>query len=103
MSGRLVSLWLYKEVKKEVVVPRGKFRCVSRVFQNFKVKIYQYVVRNGRLVRSSIVLKKQDSFRKPKTYQHPYVYIPSTLFLKEEQLCVAGSIRYVSLPRYELA
>jgi hypothetical protein len=28
---------------------------------------------NGRLVRSSLVLKKQDSFRKPKTYQSTYV------------------------------
>jgi hypothetical protein len=33
----------------------------------------QFPVRNGRLLRSSIVLKKQDSFRKRKTYQHPYV------------------------------
>jgi hypothetical protein len=47
---------------------------VGRVFQNIKVKICQILVRNGRLVRSGIVLKKQDSFRKPKTYQHSYVY-----------------------------
>jgi hypothetical protein len=47
---------------------------VGRVFQNFKVKISQFLARNGRLVRSGIVLKKQDTFRKPKTYQHSYVY-----------------------------
>jgi hypothetical protein len=43
------------------------------VFQNFKAKICSFLVRNDRLVRSSIVLKKQDSFRKPKTYQYPHV------------------------------
>jgi hypothetical protein len=43
------------------------------VFQNFKVKILKFLGNNGRLVRSSIVLKKPDSFRKPKTNQHPYV------------------------------
>jgi hypothetical protein len=73
LYGGLISLWLYKEVRKEVVVRRGQIRLAGRVFQNFKVKICQFLVRNGRLVRNSIVLKKQDSFRKPKTYQHPYV------------------------------
>jgi hypothetical protein len=33
------------------------------VFQNFKVKICQFLVHNGRLVRSNIFLKKQDSIR----------------------------------------
>jgi hypothetical protein len=61
----VISLWLYKEVRKEVVVQKSQIRCVSRVFQNFKVKTYQFLARNDRLVRSSTVLKKQDSFRKP--------------------------------------
>jgi hypothetical protein len=73
MRGGLISLWLYEEVRKEVVVRRGQIRWEGWVFQNFKVKICQFLVRNGRLVSSSIVLKKQDCFRKTKTYQHPYV------------------------------
>jgi hypothetical protein len=32
----LISLWLYKEVRKEVVVRRGQIRWVGRVFQTFK-------------------------------------------------------------------
>jgi hypothetical protein len=76
-GGVLLSLWLYKEVRKEVVAQRGQIRWIGRVIQNLKEKICQFLVHNCRLVRSNIVLKKQDSFRKPKTYQHPYVYLPS--------------------------
>jgi hypothetical protein len=40
----------------------SQIKRIGRVFQNFKVKICQFLVRNGRLVRSSSVLKKQDAF-----------------------------------------
>jgi hypothetical protein len=51
-------------VRKEVVVWRGQIRWVGQVFRNFQVKICQFLVRNGFFVRSSNVLKKQDSFCK---------------------------------------
>jgi hypothetical protein len=63
----LISLWLV------VVIRRGQIRWVGRVFQNFKVKICQFLMRNGRLVRSSIVWNKQRFLSKAKIYEHRYV------------------------------
>jgi hypothetical protein len=61
--SKISSLEVFLEVRKGVVVWRGQIRWVGRVFQNLKVKIRQILLRNVLLVRSSIVLKKQDSFR----------------------------------------
>jgi hypothetical protein len=49
----LTTQWLYKKVKTEVAVRRGQIRWVCRVFQNFWVKICQFLVRNSCLERSS--------------------------------------------------
>jgi hypothetical protein len=40
----LISLWLYKEVKEEIVVRRGRMRWVGQVFQKVKVKTCQFLV-----------------------------------------------------------
>jgi hypothetical protein len=44
--------------------PKGTNQVSRPRFQNFKVKICQFLVLNGSLVKSAIVLKKQDSFWK---------------------------------------
>jgi hypothetical protein len=41
------------------------------MFQNFKVKICQFLVSNGRLVRSSNILKKQRFLSKAKDLSAP--------------------------------
>jgi hypothetical protein len=51
---------MFLEVTKKVVVSGGQIY----VFRNIKVKICQFPIRNGCLVRSGIVFKKRDSFRK---------------------------------------
>jgi hypothetical protein len=61
-ARKLFSLEVFLVVRKEIVVQRGQIRWVHQVFQNIRVKICQLVVRSGRFVRSSIVLKEEDSF-----------------------------------------
>jgi hypothetical protein len=62
--SKLSSLWRFFEVREEAVDRRGQIRRVGRVFQNFKVKVCQFLVRSGHLVRNRTVWKKQNSFRK---------------------------------------
>jgi hypothetical protein len=52
------------ELRKAVVAQRSQITLVGQVFQNFKVKICQFLAHNGCLVKSSFEFNKQDSFWK---------------------------------------
>jgi hypothetical protein len=63
-APKLSSLEVFLEIRKEVVVSRGKIKWVGRMCQNLKVKICQFLVRNGRLVGAALSWRRRIPFRK---------------------------------------